>query len=77
MTTKNTNVRLGIISQDSILIEFRKAPIRDRRQLASVHGVDAANEALSNVINCLERTGTIRRISGKGKRLTFVLASYQ
>lgn len=65
------------ISKESVLLEFRKEPCLDLRHLAVQHGVNAANELLSRAISDLERNGKIRRIGGKGRHASFVLATFE
>lgn len=56
---------------------FHKESCLELRQLAAQHGVDAANEMLSKTVADLERIGKIHRIGGKGRHLSFVLATFE
>jgi len=59
------------------LCEFRQESCLDVRKLAALHGVDAGNEKLCRTILDLERDGKIRRIRGKGRNASFVLATFE
>lgn len=65
------------ISNQSVLHEFRQESCLDVRKLAALHGVDARNETLCRAILDLERSGKIRRIRGKGRNTSFVLATFE
>lgn len=65
------------ISKESILSKLHKEPCLELRQLAALHGVDAANETLSKAVADLRRRGKISRIGGQGQRTSFVLATFE
>ena len=67
----------GSISNESIMNVFRQDTCLDLRKLAVKLGVDTANALLKRVIGHLERNGKIRRIGGKGRRTSFVLATFE
>ena len=47
------------------------------RQLAALLGVSAADEVLSRLVRDLVGEGRILRISGRGQRASFVLATFE
>ncbi len=68
---------MNSISNDSVLNVFRQNACVDLRRLAAQLGVEATNAALAMVVGTLERNRKIRRIGGKGRHTTFVLATYE
>ncbi|MBS1198374.1 MAG: hypothetical protein H6R18_2159 [Proteobacteria bacterium] len=65
------------ISQKTVLSEFHKNSCLELRQLAAYHNTDAANDSLCQALNALERDGKIIRLSGKGRRKLYVLATFE
>ena len=65
------------VSTESILSKFHQMAWLDLRQLAALHGVDAANESLTKAVADLRRRGKISRIGGQGQRRLFVLATFE
>jgi DNA-binding GntR family transcriptional regulator len=59
------------------LSELHRESCLDLRQLAARHGVDAANETLARAIADLRRRGKISRIGGRGRRASFVAATFE
>jgi hypothetical protein len=65
------------ISKESVLSKLREESCLDLRQLAALHGVDAANESLFKAIADLRRRGKITRIGGRGSRTSFVAGTFE
>lgn len=66
------------ISNQTILNKFDAASAcPDMRRLASLHGVGADDHSLGRAIADLLRRGRIRCIGGRGRRASFVLASFE
>jgi len=68
---------MAAVSTESILRKLHQEPCLDLRQLAVLHGVDAANEMLTKAVADLRRRGKISRIGGRGQRRLFVLATFE
>lgn len=68
---------MAAVSTESILSKLHQKPCLDLRQLAALHGVDAADEALAKAVADLRRRGKISRIGGQGQRRSFVLATFE
>ena len=68
---------MAAISTASVLSKLQQRACLDLRQLAALHGVDAANETLSRAVADLRRRGKISRIGGRGARASFVLATFE
>lgn len=68
---------MASVSTESILSKFHQKSCLDLRQLAALHGVDAANETLTKAVADLRRRGKISRIGGQGQRRLFVLATFE
>lgn len=68
---------MAAVSTESILSKFHQQSCLDLRQLAALHGVDAANETLTKAVADLRRRGKISRIGGQGLRRLFVLATFE
>ncbi len=65
------------VSQESVLSTLLRRSCLDLRQLAALHGVDAANETLARAVADLRRRGKISCIGGRGARASFVLATFE
>ena len=66
------------ISNRSILNKFdAESSCLDIRRLASLHGVGADDHSLGRAIADLLRRGRIRCIGGRGRRASYVLASFE
>jgi hypothetical protein len=68
---------MNSISNDSVLNVFRQNTCVDLRRLAVQLGVETTNAALAMVIGNLKRNRKIRRIGGKGRHASFVLATFE
>jgi len=68
---------VAAVSTESILSKLHQMSCLDLRQLAALHGVDAANEMLTKAVADLRRRGKISRIGGQGQRRLFVLATFE
>ena len=66
----------GLVTSQSILNNLYLHSCLNLRQLAVLHGVDAANDALVTAVTDLKRKGCIRPIGGQGRRASFVLATF-
>ena len=68
---------IAAISTASVLSKLQQRACLDLRQLAALHGVDAANATLTKAVAELKRRGKIARIGGQGQRSLFVLATFE
>ena len=68
---------MAAISTASVLSKLQQQACLDLRQLAALHGVDAANAMLTKAVAELKRRGKIARICGQGQRRLFVLATFE
>ena len=66
----------GLVTSQSVLSKLHLHSCLNLRQLAVLHGVDAANDALLTAVTDLKRKGCIRPIGGQGRRASFVLATF-
>ena len=74
---RTTELTTTTISKESVLSKLYRQSCLDLRQLAALHGVDAANETLSMTVADLRRRGKISCIGGRGARASFVLATFE
>lgn len=74
---RRTELTTATVSTKSVLSKLHKQSCLDLRQLAALHGVDAADETLSRAVADLRRRGKIARIGGRGARASFVLATFE
>ena len=74
---RRTKLTTTTVSKESVLSKLQKWSCLDLRQLAALHGVDAANETLSKAVADLRRRGKIACIGGRGARASFVLATFE
>ena len=65
------------ISKESVLSKLQQRSCLDLRQLAALHGVDAADETLARAVADLRRRGKISCIGGRGARASFVPATFE
>ena len=63
----------GLISSKSIMGKLQIHSCLNLRQLAALHGVDAANEALVTAVADLKRKHYIRPTGGQGRHTSFVI----
>ena len=77
VTGKGATMAMAAISSASILSKLHQKACLDLRQLAALHGVDAANATLTKAVAELKRRGKIARIGGQGPRRLFVLATFE
>ena len=70
-------MKSSTISKASVLTKLCAASCLDLRQLAALHGVDAANETLFKTVAELRRQGQITRVGGRGARTSFVAATFE
>lgn len=68
---------MATISKESVLKLFREESCLDLRKLAARYSVDTGDAMLTMVVGNLERNGKIRRIGGTGRRVAFVLATFE
>lgn len=68
---------MAAISKESVLKLFRNESCLDLRKLAARHSVDTGDAVLTMVVGDLERNGKICRIGGTGRRVVFVLATFE
>ena len=68
---------MSAITEDSILRVLRENACLDLRRLSGALGVRPQDEALSHGVRDLLRRGRIHRISGPGRRASFVITSFE
>lgn len=74
--TEEAEVPTGLVTSKSIMGKLQLHSCLNLRQLAALHGVDAANDALVTAVADLKRNGRIRPIGRQSQHTSFVLATF-
>jgi len=68
---------MSAITESSILRVLREKPCLDLRRLSQMLGVRPHDEAFARSVRRLLLGGRIHRISGSGRRASFVITSFE